>query len=341
MGIVVRAGSITLMALTMSCGPDAEKRVCMGNDAVGPLVSGAAVLRLDLYDPSVHCDGNHVKSGVGPPMQSHAYLSGQAIRLEVAPGPYTLMLTTYADPAATIVLGTGCTEADLSAGSQICFDLGITAPLDGGADDAGAPSDGGPDLSGPVLIAQDDFHRPNQTFWGVASDGQPWTGQAETATVFSIDANRGSITNGGTTSYRGMLGAKVQDEEVQATALTSRFDGTNINFGVTVRVVDANNHYKAYLDGSTFWIQKMLSGTTFDVASTPFSANLGIPYTIRMQAVGNAISAKVWDASQGEPSGWMLSISDASLVADGQCGVRALVPSPAVVLYTGFVAYRY
>ncbi len=338
---VVRVGCVALIALAVGCGPDAVKRVCMGTDGQGPLVSNAAMLRLDLYGPATHCDGNQAPTGVGPPIESHAYLGGQPIRLVVPPGPYTLVLTTYADQAGTTVLGTGCTETTLAAGSQICFDLTVAPVPDGGIDDAAVPLDGAPDLSAPVLIGQDDFHRANQTYWGVASDGQSWTGQAATASVFSIAANRGAITNTGTTSYRGMLGAKVRNEEVEATALTSQFDGTNINFGVTVRVVDSNNFYKAYLDGSTFWMQKTLSGTNFQVASVPFSASVGIPYTFRMQAVGSSISAKVWDASQSEPPDWTLAISDSSLVTNGQCGVRALVPSPAVVLYTSFVAYSY
>ena len=50
------------------------------------------------------------------------------------PGRHALVLSTFADSDGTQLLGIGCTEADLSAGSQICFDLTIEPAPDGGDD---------------------------------------------------------------------------------------------------------------------------------------------------------------------------------------------------------------
>ena len=40
-----------------------------------------------------------------------------------------------------------------------------------------------------VILAQDTFHRANQTYWGSASDGHIWDGDANSSKVFSIAGN--------------------------------------------------------------------------------------------------------------------------------------------------------
>jgi len=105
----------------------------MGGSSTGnPLLDGAAVFRLDVYGAEAHCNAGALAAGAGAPIVSHTYPSGQPIRLDVPPGPHTMVLTSYADAAATMPLGQGCSEADLAAGSQICFDLTLTPAPDGG-----------------------------------------------------------------------------------------------------------------------------------------------------------------------------------------------------------------
>jgi hypothetical protein len=92
-----------------------------------PLVSGAALLRLDVYAASVACTGASVADGSGMPEMSHSFTAAEKISLQVPPGAYTLELTTFADAAGTVALGQGCTPATLSARAQICFDLTLSA----------------------------------------------------------------------------------------------------------------------------------------------------------------------------------------------------------------------
>jgi hypothetical protein len=92
-----------------------------------PLVSGAALLRLDVYAASVACTGASVADGSGMPEMSHSFSAAEKISLQVPPGAYTLELTTFADAAGTVALGQGCTPATLSARAQICFDLTLSA----------------------------------------------------------------------------------------------------------------------------------------------------------------------------------------------------------------------
>ena len=96
------------------------------------------MVRLDVYGANAHCVDGQLAAGAGAPILSHSYAQGQAITLDVPPGPHAIVLSTFADTDGTQLLGQGCTEADLSAGSQICFDLTIEPAPDGGDDLSGA-----------------------------------------------------------------------------------------------------------------------------------------------------------------------------------------------------------
>jgi hypothetical protein len=74
----------------------------------------------------VRCDGGSVPASAGAPDVSRSFASGQKIQLDVAPGHHTFVLTTFSDTAAMIPLGEGCTEADVPAGSRLCFDPMLT-----------------------------------------------------------------------------------------------------------------------------------------------------------------------------------------------------------------------
>lgn len=119
------------LVTSSGCGPSAVKRACMGGSGGGnALVDGAAMMRLDVYDPSVACVDGVLPDGAGSPVLSHSYVAGQAISLDVPPGAHTLVLTTFADEAGTMALGQACTTETLQAGSQVCFDLTVLpAPI--------------------------------------------------------------------------------------------------------------------------------------------------------------------------------------------------------------------
>ncbi len=97
-----------------------------------PLVDGAAAFRLDVYGVDARCDAGTLASGASAPIASQTYARGEAIRLDVPPGRHTVVLTSFADAAATMALGQACTDADLAPGSEICFDLTLAPAPDGG-----------------------------------------------------------------------------------------------------------------------------------------------------------------------------------------------------------------
>jgi hypothetical protein len=100
-----------------------------------------------------------------------------------------------------------------------------------------------------------------------------------------------------------------------------------------LRFTDANNWYKAYIDGSNLIIQKKVAGTGTILATMAFAAQANTHYSIRFQVIGTALSAKVWASSGSEPTNWMLTATDSSLTS-GQCGIRILSVAGSTTFYS-------
>ena len=200
-----------------------------------------------------------------------------------------------------------------------------------------ASNPGGGGGGGQQVTALDTFERPNQNGWGVASGGLKWGADAnDIASVFAIKNNVGIISNT-SNSYTGILGNSLNDSQLVFTGRISKFNYSN--FGAVIRYKDANNWYKAYLDGNSLVIQKRVNSTYTTLKYVSFKANANTNYTMRVEAVGNTISAKAWPASGNEPSAWNNTVTDNSLSA-GYDGLRALPQSGNVVGYYYFKSYK-
>jgi hypothetical protein len=175
--------------------------------------------------------------------------------------------------------------------------------------------------------------RPNQSFWGTASDGHVWGGDANALSAFSINGNAGKITSsGGTVSA--VLGPSATDSEVLFTGALSGF--SNSNLGAVLRWKDANNWYKAYITGSTLVVQKRVGGAYTNLASASFTASPNTLYSLRFRIVGSTLTTRVWPASGGEPTAWMISVSDATFTS-GFAGLRVQANSVTATI-TSFLA---
>src|SRR6202045_1678635 len=62
-------------------------------------------------------------------------------------------------------------------------------------------------------LAKDTFQRPDQAFWGPASDGRVWAGDANTSDAFSIVGKAGQVDNR-QGIYNAILGSATTDAEV-------------------------------------------------------------------------------------------------------------------------------
>jgi 6-phosphogluconolactonase (cycloisomerase 2 family) len=183
-------------------------------------------------------------------------------------------------------------------------------------------------------LAQDTFQRPNQSHWGTASDGQTWGGDANTASVFSINNNTGQVANG-TTTYNAVLGQSVTDAEVLFTGSMNSF--SNANLGAVLRWSNTNNWYKAYINGTTLVVQKKVNGATTIIGSTSFAATAGTSYTLRFRVVGTTLYARVWPTATTEPANWMITVTDTAF-SSGFCGLRMQLASGIIASYTSFLA---
>lgn len=184
------------------------------------------------------------------------------------------------------------------------------------------------------LISQDTFQRANQTFWGTASDGQKWGGDANSSKVFSIKNNAGEITNGGSI-YNAVLGVSATNAGVLFSGSLSSYN--NSNLGAVLRWTDGNNWYKAYIDGSSLVIQKKVKGSVTTLQHVAFAATAGTSYTLRFSIVGTTLSAKIWKTGTAEPANWMATATDGAL-ASGFCGLRIQAFNGASATITSFEA---
>jgi len=114
-------------------------------------------------------------------------------------------------------------------------------------------------------------------------------------------------------------------------------DLSNNNLGAVLRWTDANNWYKAYIDGTNLVIQMNVNGTLTTLARAPFAATALTSYTLRFNVVGTALSAKVWPAGMVEPDSWMATAAD-STFSSGYCGLRMLVQNGVTAQHTWFQA---
>jgi hypothetical protein len=134
---------IAIALALASCKPKAAPCTTM---SVSELVMRAALIRLEVYGAGARCDGNTVAAGAPAPSQTQVVTAGQPLRLDVPAGHHVLLVTAFADAAATQLLGSACTEADLKADHAACFNLTLSEPPDASMPGT-IPDGGGADLS--------------------------------------------------------------------------------------------------------------------------------------------------------------------------------------------------
>lgn len=192
-----------------------------------------------------------------------------------------------------------------------------------------------PTADGVTILAQDIYKRANQVFWGTASDGRLWTGDANSIEVFSIAGGTGQIDHA-QGAFNAILGLANTNAEVVFSGIVNQFaQGGKVNMGAVLRWTDANNWYKALIDGVKLQILRRVNGKITPLGSMPFNAQGGTSYTLRFRAVGATLFAKAWQSNQPEPNGWMLTLMD-TVLSKGLGGLRFLMQNGAVIKVTSF-----
>jgi len=183
------------------------------------------------------------------------------------------------------------------------------------------------------VLARDTFQRPDQQFWGVASDGQSWAGDAAKAPAFTIVNSTGQVTGAGSAIYDSVLGKPVADSEVLFSGSVNHFAAANM--GVLLRWTDGNNLYKVFIDGTNLTAIKKVNGAISSLQSVPFAAKDGTSYSLRVRVVGTGIMARAWQTGQAEPPNWMLIASDNALTS-GYDGLRLIAQTGITLTITSF-----
>src|SRR6266567_5564097 len=187
------------------------------------------------------------------------------------------------------------------------------------------------------ILARDTFQRHDQAFWGTASDGRVWVGDANTISAFSIVRNAGQIDHlqG---IYNAILGPVTTNAEVVFSTSVNHFNPNSVNIGAVLRWTDSNNWYKAFINGTELVILKRIQGSSTRLDAIPFSAQDAASYTLRFRAIGATLFAKAWRSSDPEPSSWMLTVTDTgTLLLSGSGGLRVAVQADTVVRVTSFL----
>ncbi len=183
-------------------------------------------------------------------------------------------------------------------------------------------------MAATTVLAQDTFQRGTQRFWGTASDGLHWGADANSSSSFSIAGDMGVIANG-QGAFEATIGPQVADADVLFSASVSRYGPGTSNMGALLRWSDAQDWYKAYIDGAQLVLLKEVAGKITVLDNVAFAARGGTAYTLRFRAVGSMLMAKVWPVGQAEPAAWMVKVTDTALTT-GFGGIRVVILDGAV-----------
>lgn len=191
--------------------------------------------------------------------------------------------------------------------------------------------------NGIVTLAQDNFQRPDQAFWGTSSGLRLWGGDANTNPTFAIVNHAGQISGSqGQSSLQAIMNVASPDAEIIITGSVSQFDARgSSNLGVVLRWQDANNWYKALIDGNNVQLLKNVNGKIAVLASQAFKATNDTSYDLRFRILGSNLFARAWADGQPEPATWTLMKADTQL-ANGVGGIRIKVVSGVQIRVTAF-----
>lgn len=154
------------------------------------------------------------------------------------------------------------------------------------------------------------------------SDGYNWT-QIRGDQTPSYASNQGVFTYGSTSNLGVWVYASSisqTDQEVLVNLVQST--ANNEVAGAIVRCTDDSHFYHANIGNSSGNVEigKKIGGTFTSLATAPFSSSFGTKYSMRFQAIGSVLKAKIWDAAISEPTAWSVQVTDTSLFA-GNFGV--------------------
>jgi hypothetical protein len=213
------------------------------------------------------------------------------------------------------------------------------------------PNPSGAVICPPTPPIEDTFTRTVAAgAWGNTDTGQTWVNTSGSATDYSVSGGFGRhdmLTV--STSRRSAVTQPQADADIRADiAFTQVPTGNDIHGAIMARAADGNNMYMARLEvrtDATVWASVVRrSGGVNTILGT---LQIGTGYTanqlwsLRFNVTGSMLRLRAWLASNPEPTGWMLELSDATFTAASTVGLRSErvtgnTNTGLVVLYDNF-----
>jgi PKD repeat protein len=184
---------------------------------------------------------------------------------------------------------------------------------------------------GAPYIVQDTFQRPNQSGWGTASDGMPWS----SGSSLSISSDEGLISSSAASSFETLGSATTADGNALVRFLV-RSTSTD-TAGIILRHQSNGNMDLARYDGNGHLQFLVMSGGSWTVVSqSSFSPSAGTFYWLRAEVQGSSVYLKVWAAGSTEPPSWTWSGSSSTITSAGKMGLYGYAASGAPVELDSF-----
>jgi len=179
-------------------------------------------------------------------------------------------------------------------------------------------------------MASDEFGRVDGSGWGNCDTGETWTVRSGVG-AFTVNGSQGVCDMGASGTRYVTLGVSAADVDVKIMGSWNQaaVGGDLYPIQLIARWTDTNHFYYASLEQATdaTVAVKLLAynGSSSSIAGPTAAgtvATLGDPWCLRFQVVGGLLSAKAWDNAVAEPGAWLVQVTDASLTAAGNVGVR-------------------
>ena len=187
-------------------------------------------------------------------------------------------------------------------------------------------------------LAKDGFERTLSSGWGTAEAGGAWT-VSGTATSYTVSSGTGRMNTpaGSTrTATLNSVSSSRTDSTVTFTTDVAPTGGGIFVSEIARQVGSSSYEGRAWLSASgAVQVQLLVNGNALQaVAVSGLTYAAGQQLNLRVQAVGaspTTLRAKVWAATQAEPTAWQASVTDstAGLQSAGAVGMRVYLSASA------------
>lgn len=180
----------------------------------------------------------------------------------------------------------------------------------------------------------DPFARTTANGWGTAPSGQAWTTSGGAVADYSTNGTTGRASLTSVNVARAtVIGSALADVDAVVSCSTSALaTGASHLISLVGRWTGSGDFMAARLELMTsgaikISLRKRVAGTDTELsaATTTLTYGAGTLLRVRFQAAGTAFKAKVWTAAGAEPDRWDTAVTDASITAAGQVGVRSVL----------------